>query len=289
MTNEGVTAKVKGPTATNVSVQTSRPIKVKASPLAWHDTTRHDTTRHDTRLGVPWSSHVRSNKCKAGAEPFWYFEAAVDRKPPPWNIGFGIADSEWSVRSPPNRGVVHVVRWGLSFVPDAVQLEIKFVGFDKESFNYGYTSNGKMRATTQYEDFITYGQGDRVGFWLEYFYPGLDLTVHVFLNDVRVLPHHSGVAARVSRVVCAVARVACVAFVVCVVCRWLMCAPRTGSGPFVGSREREAQAAALLHGHSLPRLHPGVPHHLNDGGGGNPGDSTSVVATLHLLGLVNFV
>lgn len=124
VTNEGRTAKVKGPTATNVSVQTSRPIK-------------------------------------AGAEPFWYFEAAVDKKPPPWNIGFGIADSEWS-------------------------LEIKFVGFDKESFNYGYTSNGKMRATTQYEDFTTYGQGDRVGFWLEYFYPGLDLTVHVFLNDVLV-------------------------------------------------------------------------------------------------------
>jgi hypothetical protein len=78
------------------------------------------------------------------------------------------------------------------------QLEIKFVGFDKDSFNYGYTSNGKMRATAQYEGFTTFGQGDRLGFWLEYFYPSLDLTVHVYLNDVRLSKPHPEASSRAS-------------------------------------------------------------------------------------------
>jgi hypothetical protein len=101
VTNEGCTAKVKGPTSTNVSVQTSRPIKVP--PWTLSPLTAFILGDHGSRLLTPlvYRSPLCVSVCyepKAGAEPFWYFETVVDKKPTPWNIGFGIADSEWSVR-----------------------------------------------------------------------------------------------------------------------------------------------------------------------------------------------
>jgi len=105
---------------------------------------------------------IQSNRpIYAGAELFWYFEVVVNHKESQWNIGFGITDSQWDK-------------------------EIKFIGYDRESYNYGYTSNGKMRGTAKYDGFPTYRQGDRLGFWLEYNSPRMDITLHVFLNDVLI-------------------------------------------------------------------------------------------------------
>lgn len=120
------------------------------------------------------------NNMQAGAELFWYFEVVVNHKESQWNIGFGITDSQWDVRS----SLAQVSSEALMAGCRGAQKEIKFIGYDRESYNYGYTSNGKMRGTAKYDGFPTYRQGDRLGFWLEYNSPRMDITLHVFLNDV---------------------------------------------------------------------------------------------------------
>ncbi|KAL6056588.1 F-box protein of unknown function [Balamuthia mandrillaris] len=109
-------------------------------------------TKDNNNFSIHCATAMLPRDSSPQKEPFHYYEFYVEKKGV-CNIGFGVSDLNWDLTG-------------------------AFVGFNEAHFNYGYTSNGKMKREN---GFTCYGEGDRVGMWVEY--PSTSaLTLHFFLN-----------------------------------------------------------------------------------------------------------